>query len=118
MSITPAWYRRAVELNPNFALAHGNMAVALALGGQPDAAVEAVHRSICMSPRDPFNYTYLHFAAIAYFAAGRYHEGIASQEQLLCERPNVSPPLRFLAACHASLGEMDEARERLLKFCG
>lgn len=108
-----AWYRRAVELNPNFALAHGNMAAALALGGQPDAAIEAVRRSIRMSPRDPFNYTYLHFAAIAYFAAGRYHEGIASEEQVLRERPNVSPALRFLAACHASLGELDEAREAI-----
>jgi hypothetical protein len=51
------------------------MAAALAFGGQPDAAIEAVDRSIRMSPRDPFNYTYLHFAAVAYFAAERYAEG-------------------------------------------
>src|SRR6202021_3385481 len=50
-----AWYRRAIELNENFALAHGNMAAALAFGGQPEAAIEAVDRSIRMSPRDPFN---------------------------------------------------------------
>jgi adenylate cyclase len=67
-----AWYRRAIELNENFALAHGNMAAALAFGGQPDAAIEAVERSIRMSPRDPFNFSYLHFAGIAYFAAERY----------------------------------------------
>ena len=46
-----AWYCRAIELNENFALAHGNMAAALAFGGQPDAAIEAVERSIRMSPR-------------------------------------------------------------------
>jgi adenylate cyclase len=110
-----AWYRRAVELNPNFALAHGNMAAALALSGQPDAAIEAVQRSIRMSPRDPFNYTYLHFAAIAYFAAGRYREGIAAEEQVLRERPNASPALRFLGACHASLGEVDKARAAIVQ---
>ena len=38
------------SLNENFALAHGNMAAALRLSGQPDAAIEAVERSIRMSP--------------------------------------------------------------------
>jgi TolB-like protein/cytochrome c-type biogenesis protein CcmH/NrfG len=105
-----AWYRRAIELNENFALAHGNMAAALAFGGQPDAAIEAVDRSIRMSPRDPFNFAYLHFAAVAYFAAERYAEGIACEEQALRERPDVSPALRCLAACHVGLGQMDKAR--------
>jgi tetratricopeptide (TPR) repeat protein len=110
-----AWYRRAIELNENFALAHGNMAAALALGGQPDAAIEAVDRAIRMSPRDPFNFSYLHFAAIAYFAAERYAEGVASEEEALRERPNGPPALRFLAACHVGLGQIDEARSAIAK---
>jgi adenylate cyclase len=105
-----AWYRRAIELNENFALAHGNMAAALAFGGQPDEAIEAVERSIRMSPRDPFNFSYLHFAGIAYFAAERYAEGVAYEERALRERPNVSPALRCLAACYVGLGQMDKAR--------
>ena len=108
-----AWYRRAIELNENFALAHGNMAAALAFGGQPDAAIEAVERSIRMSPRDPFNFSYLHFAGIAYFAAERYAEGVAYEEQALRERPNVSPALRCLAACHVGLGQIDKARSAI-----
>jgi adenylate cyclase len=105
-----AWYRRAIELNENFALAHGNMAAALAFGGQPDAAIEAINRSLRMSPRDPFNYTYLHFAGVAYFAAERYAEGVTAEEQALQVRPNVPPALRVLAACHAGLGQMDQAK--------
>jgi TolB-like protein len=105
-----AWYRRAIELNPNFALAHGNMAAALALGGQPEAAIEATNRSIRMSPRDPFNYTYLHFAAIAYLAVERYAEGVACEEQVLRERPDFSAALRFLASCLVGLEQMDKAR--------
>ena len=108
-----AWYRRAIELNENFALAHGNMAAALAFGGQPEAAIEAVERSIRMSPRDPFNSSYLHFAGIAYFAAERYAEGVAYEEQALRERPNVSPALRCLAACHVGLGQIDKARSAI-----
>jgi TolB-like protein len=99
-----------VELNENFALAHGNMAAALALGGQPDAAIEAVDLSIRMSPRDPFNFAYQHFAAIAHFAAERYAEGVACEEQALRERPNFTPALRFLATCHVGLGQIEKAR--------
>ena len=89
------------------------MAAALAFGGQPDAAIEAVERSIRMSPRDPFNFSYLHFAGIAYFAAERYAEGVAYEEQALRERPNVSPALRRLAACHIGLGQIDKARNAI-----
>jgi adenylate cyclase len=103
-----AWYRRAIELNENFALAHGNKAAALAFGGQPDAAIEAVDRSIRMSPRDPFNYTYLHFTAVAYFADERYAEGVTAEEQALRVRPNVSPAV--LATCHVGLGQRDKAK--------
>jgi len=108
-----AWYRRAVELNENFALAHGNMAAALAFGGYPDAAIEAVERSIRMSPRDPFNFSYHHFAGVAYFAAERYAEGAASELQALQERPNFAAALRTLAACHAALGQVDSARKAI-----
>jgi tetratricopeptide (TPR) repeat protein len=86
------------------------MAAALAFGGQPDTAIEAVDRSIRMSPRDPFNYTYLHFAGVAYFAAERYAKGVTAEEQALLVRPNVSPALRVLAACHVGLGQMDQAK--------
>lgn len=108
-----AWYRRAIELNENFALAHGNMAAALAFGGQPDAAIEAVERSLRMSPRDPFNFAYLHFAGVGYFAAERYAEGVACEQRALRERPNFPPALRCLAACHVGLGQIGEARDAI-----
>jgi tetratricopeptide (TPR) repeat protein len=105
-----AWYRRAIELNENFALAHGNIAAALAFGGHPEKAIEAVNSSLRMSPRDPFNFSFLHFAGIAYFAAERYAEGVESEDRALRERPNVAPALRCLAACQVGLGEIDKAR--------
>ncbi|WP_428687356.1 tetratricopeptide repeat protein [Roseibium sp.] len=105
-----AWYRRAIELNENFALAHGNVAAALALGGHPDEAIQAVERALRMSPRDPFNFSYLHFAGLAYFAAGRYAEAVAAEERALRERPNFATAMRCLAACHAALGQIDKAQ--------
>ncbi len=114
-----ACYRRAIGLNENFALAHGNMAASLALVGQPDEAVEAAELSLRMSPCDPFNFAYLHFAAIGHFAAGRHANGIDCEKRALRERPEFAPAMRFLAACHVGLGEIDEAKrivEQVLKI--
>jgi len=57
----------------------------------PEEAIEAMNHSIRMSPRDPFNYTYLRFAAIAHFAVEGYAEAIACEEKVPRERPKVSP---------------------------
>jgi Flp pilus assembly protein TadD len=66
-----------------------------------------------MSPRDAFNFAYRHFAAIAHFAAGRYEEAIACETETLRERPDMAPALRFKAACHAALGDSEEARRTI-----
>ncbi len=108
-----AAYRQAIELNINFALAHGFSAGALALGGQPDTALAAVDRAIRLSPRDPFNAGILHFAAIAHFAAERYAEGIAYARRALQERPANLAIRRMVAACHACLDEIDPARDAI-----
>jgi TolB-like protein/class 3 adenylate cyclase/tetratricopeptide (TPR) repeat protein len=105
-----AAFRRAIEQNPNFAMAHGCMGDALAFGGNPDAALEAIDRAMRMSPHDPFNAWYLHAAGVAHFAAERYAEGVACDRKALRERPNFAPPRRFLAACLVNLGQLEEAR--------
>ena len=110
-----AWYCRAIEINPNFALAHGFSAGSLAWSGQPDKALEAADRAMRMSPRDPFNAIFLHFAAAAHFVAERYSDGVVCEEQALRERPNVPYALRYLAACYVHLGEINKARAAISK---
>jgi hypothetical protein len=43
---------------------------------------------------DRFNDSYLHFAGVAYFAAGHYDKGVTYEEQAFRERPNVATALR------------------------
>ncbi|HKX07930.1 MAG TPA: tetratricopeptide repeat protein [Stellaceae bacterium] len=102
--------RRAIELNPNFAAAHGIMALALALNGEADPAIEAVNDAIRMSPQDPFNSFYGYFAGLAHFAAERYADAIACLQKVPRERPNYASPRRLLAACYVSLDQLEEAR--------
>jgi TolB-like protein/tetratricopeptide (TPR) repeat protein len=105
-----AAYLRAIDLNPNFALAHGFLGESLAWDCQSDAALAAVDRAIRMSPHDPFNATHLLAAGTAHFSAERYLEGIECQRKALRERPRLVAALRMLAACYAELGKADEAR--------
>ncbi len=45
-----AHYRRAIELNPNFALAHGYLSCQLGYAGEAEAAIETGHTAIRLSP--------------------------------------------------------------------
>jgi class 3 adenylate cyclase len=44
--------------------------------------------------------------------------GVACEEQALRERPNVFTALRFLAACHVRLGQMEKARSAIAEVLG
>jgi adenylate cyclase len=105
-----ASFRRAIDLNPNFAIAHGFMAGALAFSGDADAALETVNRAIRMSPQDPFNSFYLYYAAIAHFTREQYADGLTWLRTAMSERPNYLPAWRLLSAYYVCLGQLDEAR--------
>ena len=48
-------FQRAIDLNPNFAAAHGYFGWALALDGQSDRAIPHLEEAIRISPNDPQN---------------------------------------------------------------
>jgi TolB-like protein/Flp pilus assembly protein TadD len=103
-------YRRAIELNPNFALAHGCMGGSLAFAGKSGAALQAIDRALRMSPHDPFGPVFSHFAATAHFAIEDYAKGAGCERRALRQRPGLLPARRMLAACLVSLGQLDDAR--------
>jgi adenylate cyclase len=103
-------YRRAIELNPNFALAHGCMGGSLAYAGKSGAALEAIERAQRMSPYDPFGPVFSHFAATAHFAIEDYAKGADCERRALRQRPALLPSRRMLAACLVGLGQVDDAR--------
>jgi TolB-like protein/tetratricopeptide (TPR) repeat protein len=111
-----AAFRAAIALNGNFAMAHGYMALPLALCGETDMALSAVQRAMRISPHDPFNVTYLHFAAISYFTTEQYRQSIEFDRRALQERPIFVIALRFIAASHAMLDELDDARAAITEL--
>ena len=70
--------RRALELNPNFALAHAFLGVSLAHQGARQQAVESAQQALRLSPRDRHVGTYASITmANVNFMSGDYSECIA-----------------------------------------
>jgi tetratricopeptide (TPR) repeat protein len=113
------FYQRAIELNPNFALAHGYFALVLAHAGKPARAIEEAERALRLSPRDPERVHFLIAIATAHFVAGDYGEAIRWAERTLQVRPSAPAGHRLLAASLAHRDRLDEAHaavERLLRL--
>jgi adenylate cyclase len=108
--------RDAVELNPNFTWAHGDLGLALAFAGKAEEAVGPFNEAIRLSPRDPFCFLWFYLLGLATFLAGRYGEALEHLERSLRLNPSIPGPYRLRAACLSELGHIEEARAALAEF--
>ena len=112
--------RRALELNPNFALAHAFLANPLALQGAHQEAVDSAEHALRLSPRDRHVGTYASLAlAQVHFAAGRYPECVTWARNMIEKSPEIVPGHFFLTAALAMAGDLTaaaEARDTLLRL--
>jgi TolB-like protein len=101
---------RALALNPNFARGwaiSGNLRL---WAGHPDTAIEHTEASLRLSPRARVGTPLYHLGA-AHFFSRRFEEALPKLLLAVQEEPNFLQPYRFLAACYAHMGRLDEARE-------
>jgi TolB-like protein/Tfp pilus assembly protein PilF len=105
-------YRRAIELNPSYALARTWYAMYLyAMLRFDEAVIEAKHAQQ-VDPLSPLVNTY---AGAAYFLAGRVDEAMASWKNVLELDPGYSDASHLLARSHALEGRYDQAIAELEK---
>ncbi|MGH6900422.1 MAG: adenylate/guanylate cyclase domain-containing protein [Geminicoccaceae bacterium] len=100
-----AAYERAVELNPNDADILAEMGDSLVYSGQAPRAVELLRRAMRLNPYFPD--WYLWNLGDAYFHLGDYEQTIETVRKMR----DQSEAHRLLAASHALLGHMEEARQ-------
>lgn len=108
--------RHAVELNPSFNWAHGNLGLALAFSGQGDDAIGPFNEAIRLSPRDQFNFLWYYLRSFAGFIAARYEDALDSADRSLRENIRVPGAHRLRAACLSQLGRISEAKAALAEF--
>jgi DNA-binding SARP family transcriptional activator/Tfp pilus assembly protein PilF len=101
---------RAVDLSPNFALAHYNLAFVHSTAGDATAAISSSDHSRELSPFDPMLFGMLGTRAMALVRLERFDEA-AQWAVKAAARPNAFPHIRAIAAYSLALaGSLDEAR--------
>jgi adenylate cyclase len=109
-------FQRALDLNPNFAAAHGYLGLALALAGRSEEAITHGEQAIRMSPHDPQNAIFNVGLAGAHYLAGRYTEAVGFGRKALQQRDGMTAGHRIYCASLALAGQIDEARAALQRL--
>jgi adenylate cyclase len=101
---------RALALNPNFARGWHVSGVLRTWAGQPDIGIEHAEVSRRLSPRARMFPSLLIIGA-AHFIARRFDEAVPKLLLAIQENPGFPEPYRYLAACYAHMGRLEDARE-------
>ena len=99
---------RALALIPSLARGWYLSGVLRLWAGQPDLAIEHVEASLRLSPRERVG-TPLSVMGRAYFFKRRFDDAAAKLLMAIQDNPGVPTSYRFLAACYAHMGRLDEA---------
>ena len=100
---------RALALNPNFARGWHLSGVLRSWAGQPDIAI--AEAALALSPRVRISNTSLLIIGSGHFFMRRFDEAVEKLRLAIQEDSSFPVPYRFLAACYAHMGRMDDARE-------
>jgi adenylate cyclase len=100
---------RALALNPSFARGWFRSGVLRVYAGQPDLAIEHLETSLRLSPSERMG-TALYVIGAAHVFKRQFDEAAAKLRLAIQDDPGLPTPYRFLAACYAHMGRLDDAR--------
>jgi tetratricopeptide (TPR) repeat protein len=100
---------RALVLNPSFARGWYASGLLRAWAGQSDLAIGHVETSLRLSPRERMGAP-LSVIGMAYFFKRQFDEAASKLLLSIQDNPGFPPSYRYLAACYAHMGRLDEAR--------
>jgi tetratricopeptide (TPR) repeat protein len=101
---------RALTLNPSFARGWQLSGALKNMAGQPDIAIEHAEASLRLSPRARVGPS-LSVLGGAYLLSRRFEEAVPKLLLAIQEDPSFPQSYRWLAACYAHMGRLDDARE-------
>jgi TolB-like protein/DNA-binding SARP family transcriptional activator len=102
--------QQAVDLSPNFALAHYSLSFVHCQSGDPEIAIRSSDHSRNLSPFDPLLFGMLGARAMAHVRLGQFEEA-AEWSLKAAARPNAHRIILAIAAhCLALAGRLDEGR--------
>jgi TolB-like protein/cytochrome c-type biogenesis protein CcmH/NrfG len=108
-----AEFELALQLNPNFSLAHGYYGLALTYCGRWQEAHEAAQHALRLSPRDPFSAIYYGVAAYAQFVGKNYQDAIGLSREAIRQRSDFTGGYRVLTVAAGMAGQIEVAAAAL-----
>jgi adenylate cyclase len=100
---------RALALNPSFARGWYLSGALRVFAAEPDLAIEHIDTSLRLSPRERLGLP-LSLKGMAYFFKRSFDGAAANLLLGIQDDPGFAPSYRFLAACYAHMGRLDDAR--------
>ncbi len=100
---------RALLLNPSFARGWYLSGYLRLWAGQLDLAIEHTEIALRLSPRERMG-TPLALIGSTYFFKRQFEEAAAKLLLAIQDQPGYPAPYRYLAACYAHMGRLDDAR--------
>ena len=101
---------RALELNPNLALAESILSIACSWHGDNDGAMEHAKKAERLSPRDPAQSMWSFARSSAEFGVGNYEEAARWAKLATDVLPEFPGAWRYLASSLGHLDRLTEAR--------
>jgi adenylate cyclase len=101
-------FDRALELNPNLALASAEKGIQLVLVGRAKEAPALIEKAIATSPRDPALWVFYHMMGRAYFAMGDYDKSIDWLKKSVELQPTFWASRMHLISAYALTGRLKE----------
>ena len=98
---------RALELNPNFSLALGNLGSLHIYTGEPTKAIPYYERAMRLDPAAQHG-QYVHFLGMAYLVAGEYETAASYFKDRIVINPTTDLSRALLAS---TLGHLDQPKE-------
>lgn len=106
-----SWFDRCIELNPNYAFAVYNRALADAVAGSGGSSERGAMKAMALSPIDPMRYAMLSTRALSHIVREDY-AAASEWAQKGAEAPNAHVHIRVIAAVAHELAGNRDAAER------
>ena len=97
--------QQALELNPGYSSAYGDLAEQYALQGRTEEALEAARKAIGMSSHDPIEFWRHHSIALAKFAAGNDWGALEMTRKVVRSKPGFLDRRALLGRGRSSDGQ-------------
>jgi TolB-like protein len=108
---------RALALSPSYARGWYLSGALRLWAGQPDLAIEHIETSLRLSPRERMGMGQpLFVMGTAYFFKRQFDEAATKLLLSIQDHPGFPAQYRFLAACYAHMGWLDEARAIVIRL--